>query len=67
MSYVNNYVPVSPPPIDPEHILSYGISEYDHNYCIPKAVRDLENEKIKLAPFIVSDAAHSYAPAGKKT
>lgn len=53
--YHNAYTPPPPaPPVDVQKVLSLKQEEYDVNFCVPSAVRVIENEWVKLVPYIVS-------------
>ena len=39
--------------INTEDIPALGKYEHDHNFCMPQAVREIDNDRAKLVPFIV--------------
>lgn len=56
--YHNAYKPPPPaPPVDVQKVISLKQEDYDVNFCFPSAVRVIENEWVKLVPYIVSGSS----------
>lgn len=58
-NFRNDWKPEPPPAIDVDHVLSLKPEDYDLNFSIPGAVRVIENDLIKLVPYVVGNPSTS--------
>lgn len=52
-AFLNTWKPEERQLVDVAHVLSLKQDEYDQNFCIPAAVRVIEDDLLKLTPYVV--------------